>query len=429
MDQQLNGGTTMIRAILTCVLAVALCLSTGILWAGDWPQWRGSSGNARAIGFEAPKTWPKELTKKWKVTVGDGVSTPALVGDRLYVFSRQDDQEVLRCLNAGTGEEKRAQKERSTKISGPSSGFPGPRCSPAVGDGKVVTIGVHGDLVCYDADSGKPLWRKDEYKNSTPNFFAASSPLIVDKLCVAQLGGRSGALVAYDLATGTEKWKWTGDGTSYASPAVLTVNSDRAIVAETSGSLVAVSAADGKKLWETAYKTRYNASTPVTDGDLVIYSGSGKGTKAIKLEKKADALKATDVWDNSGYSVMYNTPVVKDNLIYGLTESNRLFCLDMKDGKKVWEQTLAAGGGGGGRPGRPGGGRMGGGGGYGSIVDAGSVLLALTPAGNLLVIEPGREYKELGKYAVGTKTYAYPVVSGKRIFIKDADSVTLWTVD
>jgi hypothetical protein len=70
-------------------------------------------------------------------------------------------------------------------------------------------------------------------------------------------------------------------------------------------------------------------------------------------------------------------------------------------------------------------------GGYGSVVDAGSVMMVLTPAMELVVYEPSaREYKELGRYKVAeTATYAYPVASGKRIFIKDQDNLTLWMVE
>lgn len=89
------------------------------------------------------------------------------------------------------------------------------------------------------------------------------------------------------------------------------------------------------------------------------------------------------------------------------------------------------------RPGGPGGpggfgGRGGGGGGgYGTIVDAGSVLLALTPGAQLVVFAPGeKEFKQVASYKVASgQTHAYPVVSGNRIFIKDKDSLTLWTAE
>ena len=74
---------------------------------------------------------------------------------------------------------------------------------------------------------------------------------------------------------------------------------------------------------------------------------------------------------------------------------------------------------------------MGGGGGYGSIVDAGSVLLALTPSSELIAFEPGEKaYTELARIKVAdSQTHAYPILSGNRIFIKDKDSVTLWTIE
>src|SRR5215203_48466 len=83
----------------------AVFLTAGVAKAQDWPQWRGANRDAKATGFTAPRTWPKELTQKWKVTVGDGVATPSLVGDKLYVFARQGGSEVFRCLDAATGKE------------------------------------------------------------------------------------------------------------------------------------------------------------------------------------------------------------------------------------------------------------------------------------------------------------------------------------
>ncbi|HEV3079867.1 MAG TPA: hypothetical protein VGY66_08815, partial [Gemmataceae bacterium] len=122
---------------------------------------------------------------------------------------------------------------------------------------------------------------------------------------------------------------------------------------------------------------------------------------------------------------------------------------DAKSGKTLWTASAApsaaaaappAGGapggpqrgqgGQGGRGGRGGGGRMGGGGGYGSIVDAGPVLFALTPSSRLIVFEPNeKEFKQLASYKVAdSQTYAYPVVAGNRIYVKDQDSVILWTI-
>lgn len=164
--------------------------------ANDWPQWRGPNRDGKASGFKTPETWPKELVQKWKASVGEGVATPALVAGKLYVFSRQEGNEILRCLDAATGKELWQNKYESLGATGPASRFSGPRSSPAVAGGKVVTVGVRGVISCLDAATGKLLWRKDEFK-SYPRFHPSSSPIIVDGLCIAQLGGGgNGAIVA-----------------------------------------------------------------------------------------------------------------------------------------------------------------------------------------------------------------------------------------
>src|SRR5579884_1936438 len=119
---------------------------SGLGLAADWPQWRGPNRDARATDFKAPETWPKELNQKWKTTVGTGDATPALVGDRVYVFARQGGDEVTWCLNAADGKEVWHEKYPTVQVSGPASAHGGPRASPAVSEGKVVTFGVGGVL-------------------------------------------------------------------------------------------------------------------------------------------------------------------------------------------------------------------------------------------------------------------------------------------
>src|ERR1051325_2613263 len=224
------------RTQTTASMVVTLMMGVTAI-AQDWPQWRGANRDARANGFNAPKNWPKELAKKWTVPVGEGVATPALVADKLYVFTRQEGNEVTRCLDAATGKEIWQEKYESLGASGPAQGFSGPRSSPAVANGKVVTLGVRGMLSCLDAATGKKLWRKDEFQ-AWPNFYPSSSPMIVDGLVIAQLGGRdNGALVAYDLVSGEQKWKWSGSTPAYASPVLLTLGTTKLVVAQTEAKL------------------------------------------------------------------------------------------------------------------------------------------------------------------------------------------------
>ena len=126
--------------VCSCVFMI---LASGVM-AQDWPQWRGANRDGKAGGFTAPKSWPKELAKKWNIPVGRADATPALVGDKLYVFARQDTNEVTLCLEAATGKELWRDSYPAGAATGPASEHPGPRSSPTVADGKVVTLGVRG---------------------------------------------------------------------------------------------------------------------------------------------------------------------------------------------------------------------------------------------------------------------------------------------
>jgi outer membrane protein assembly factor BamB len=435
------------------VITAGCFVLAGAMWAGaqDWPQWRGPNRDGKATGFTAPDKWPETLKQAWKTTVGSGDATPAVVGDKVYAFARQGGEEVILCLDANTGKELWNDKYETAAVTGAAASHPGPRSSPAVANGKVCTLGVAGVVSCLDAATGKVVWRKNEFPGY-PRFFTAMSPIIVDGLCIVQVGGQNnGAMVAYDLATGDQKWKWTGECPAYASPVLMTVGGTKVIVTETERSLLAVGAADGKELWKIAYAPQgmgYNASTPIVDGDTLIYAGQGRGIKAVKLAKEGDALVAKDVWSNAELSPQFNSPVLKGGLLFGLTQSGQLFCVNAKDGQAAWNAQLGPAGGGmrggrgggmggampigmggGGRGGRGGG--MGGGSGYGSIVDAGAVLLALTPSGDLVVFKPSdKAFEQVAKIKVAQgQTYAYPVAAGKRIYVKDSDAVTAFSLE
>jgi len=401
--------------VMTAVASV-LAVSAACALAQDWPQWRGPNRDAKATGFTAPKNWPKELTQKWKVTVGLGDATPALVGNKLYVFARQDTDEVIRCLDAANGKELWQEKYDAVQVAGPASPHSGPRSSPTVAEGKVLTLGVGGIVTCVDAAKGKLLWRKDDFSGAWPRFYTSSSPIVTDGLCIAQLGSESeGGIIAYDLATGNQKWKWTGDGTAYASPVILTVSGTRMVVTLTPKKIVGIGVADGKLLWEAPFPAQgraYNAATPIVDGQTVIYAGAGRGTKGVKIEKTSDGFAAKELWSNPDNAVQFNSPVLKGGQIYGLSQNGVIFCLDAQGGKTLWTTEL-------------------GGRGFGSIVDAGSALLALTPKGELAVFEPSdKEYKKLAGYKVAdADTYGYPIPAGKGLFVKDKDALSLWTVE
>ena len=180
----------------------------------------------------------------------------------------------------------------------------------------------------------------------------------------------------------------------------------------------------------------YNAATPIVDGQTVIYCGQGRGATAVKLEKQGDAVTAKELWKNPDNSVQFNTPVLKSGALYGLSARNEFFCINAQDGKTLWTAPFSPPVAGAEGPAASAGGMRGGRGmgrsaGYGSMVDAGSVLLALTPAMQLVAFQPSEKaYTELARIKVAdTATYAYPIVAGNRLFVKDQDSVMLWAIE
>ena len=91
------------RGIIILILAVGVAATTEARQAAsDVTQWRGANRDGTISGFTAPASWPAQLTQRWKVDVGLGYATPIVVGNRVYVFSRQGDDEVMSALDAST---------------------------------------------------------------------------------------------------------------------------------------------------------------------------------------------------------------------------------------------------------------------------------------------------------------------------------------
>ena len=161
------------------------------------------------------------------------------------------------------------------------------------------------------------------------------------------------------------------------------------------------------------YSLKNSPATPIIDGQVVIYTGASRGTKAVRIEKTGDIFSATELWSNPDVSVQFNTPVLKDNMVFGSTNQGQLFCLDAQSGKTLWKDETSRD-------------RSG----FTSTLDVGSAIMALPSDSQLIVYKAaGNGYAELASIKVAdTPTYAHPVVAGNRIFIKDQESITLWTI-
>jgi len=385
------------------------------LFSQDWPQFRGIGRDSKVTGFKAPSAWPAELTQQWKITVGTGDATPVLVGKKLYLNTRQGSDEVILCLDASTGKELWKNSYASDAVTGPSTSHPGPRSTPAVANGKVVTFGASGILSCLDAASGKVIWRKENPTHSVPQFFTGMSPLIVDGVCVVHVGTKdNGQVLALDLKTGNEKWKWTGDGPAYASPSLMTVSGQKHIIVQTEKNLMALNLADGKLLWQIAaipLQRFYNCVSPYIDGNRIYYTGQGSGMKAIEVTKQGDKYITKDLWSNTEVGAKWNTPVLISGFLYGFSDQRRIYCVNASNGQTAWVDAATHSD-------------------FATISDCGSVIIGFPQTGNLLVFKPDpKAYSEIAKYKVTeTPVYAFPVIAGNSIYIKDAESLIMYRI-
>jgi len=228
----------------------------------DWNQWRGPNGDGKVVGFQLPNPLPKQLTRRWKVEVGAGHSSPLVVGNSVFVFTRQGDNEVVRCLELATGKEVWQQSYPAPYEMNPAAQGhgKGPKSTPVYADGRLCTLGISGILSCFDAKTGRVVWRHEfskNFKTTSPLYGAAMSPVVDNGLLIVHVGGHDdGALVAFDVRTGTVRWRWAGDGPGYSSPIVVNIGGVRQVITQTQKMCVGVSAATGQLLWSLPFTTQ-----------------------------------------------------------------------------------------------------------------------------------------------------------------------------
>jgi outer membrane protein assembly factor BamB len=400
-------------------LLVFLAGSSVVLGQGssDWPQFRGPNRDGVVASFAEPKAWPAQLTRVWKVDVGDGYATPILAGNRVYAFTRQGANEVMQALDAGSGKVVWQTRYAAPVTINPAAKAhgPGPKSTPTFANGRLYTLGMGGIVTAFDAASGKQLWQKPA-PPVQPLYGTAMSPLVDRGLVIVHVGGHNqGALTAFDANTGDVKWTWNGDGPSYASPIVADIGGVRQVITFSQENLVGVSATDGRLLWRRPYSTEYtqNIITPVIIGQMLFVSGYQKPMSALRIVRKGDQWSTELVWENPDASLYMANAVVVGDTLFGLSHRNRgqYVLLDAKTGKTVWtgmpRQAENA-----------------------SIVRAGNTVFALEEDADLIVGRvSGSSFQELKRYKVADAvTWSAPAISGNRIFVKDASSVTLWTV-
>jgi len=418
-------GTTSVSTrrqnqLWTALIFAVFSLSTNSLaTAQDWNQWRGPARDGVIVNFVAPARLPDSLTQRWKVTVGEGHSSPLVAGSRVFLLTRRGEEEVIACYDLKSGKElwKNAYPVPYKMNPAAVNHGKGPKSTPLLSGGRIYTFGITGILSCVDAATGALKWRKEfgnQFKQTSPAFGTAMSPILDRGLLIIHGGGQDdGALMALDAQTGAVKWSWTGDGPGYSSPVIAEFAQTRQLITQSQRNVISVSPATGELLWKIPFTTAYdqNAITPVIAGNLVIISGLDKGITAYRPVKRGAAWSADQVWQKMDVALYMSSPVVSDGRLYGFSHKNKgqYFCLDLSTGKVLWMSD----------------GRQGD---NASILLAKGMILSLNSEGDLTEFPASDKMPgEFRKVRVAdSPTWAHPVFLGKEVLVKDKTTLALW---
>ncbi|MEW5977794.1 MAG: PQQ-binding-like beta-propeller repeat protein [Acidobacteriota bacterium] len=380
----------------------------------DWPQFLGPTRDGVYRGGDLEGGWPREGPRVlWKLPVGQGFSGPVLSGNRLILFHRLKDREIVECLETSGGR-KLWSYDYPTRYRDDFGFDPGPRATPAISGNRVYTFGAEGVLHCLDLADGKKVWSVDTHEQfRVPKGFfgAACSPLVEENKVLMNIGGPAGSgVVAFDKESGAVLWKATDDEAGYASPTAATIAGARHALFFTRNGLVDLDPETGQARFGFRWRARMNASvnaaTPLVVGDLLFVSAS-YGTGAVLGQVNGNTWK--EIWSSDEVlSNHYATSVYLDGHLYGFhgrqEQSPSLRCVELLTGKVRWSVDRFGGG---------------------TLVRTGSHLLILKENGELILAAASpKAYKVLGQTRLLSATArACFGVSAGRIFARNEDSL------
>lgn len=388
--------------------------------AATWSQWRGPNRDGRAEMFGALSKWPEKPAEVWQTEVGLGHASPVTDGERVFLFSRIGGDEVAAAFSLADGAELWSQRYPVSfrpRMGGGHHGA-GPKSTPAVAGGRLVTLGITAVLSSWDAETGERQWRIDfadqHDEEPFPRWGTSLSPLVADGRVIVHFGSDGGALVALDAATGEEVWRRAGSAPSYASPVLGEIGGREQLVTLTADGLLALGF-DGRELWSWEFPMSYmrqNVATPIVSGGVVVIGGEKRPLIALRPRPQQDDWHVRVVWSRDDLPLDMSTAVADGDRICGLThlKKGQAFCVG-PGGDEVWRSAPRFAD-------------------HASIVTVPGALFYLLPDATLVVLDTsGSAYRELARYTLAdSETWAHPAVIEAGLVVKSRDRLTRWSL-
>jgi outer membrane protein assembly factor BamB len=394
--------------------------------AQDWPHWRGPERNgivAEPSGWGGAG-WPVDAPA-WTAKVGDGNTSPLVVGGRLYTMGWAQGRDTVWCLDAATGKEFWKQTypcpQRGRHHQGDEGFYSGPISTPEFDPetGFLYTLSLDGDLFCWDTkNGGRKAWGLNLYAEfgapmrphvgaQQRDYGYITSPLVRGGRLLVQAGAPAGNLVAFEKATGKRAWaSECGDFAGHTGGlAPMTVEGVPCVAVLTLTSLVVMrldAGSEGKTVATYPWTTDFgnNIATPAVHGDSVLVTSEYNHKSICRL--KITLKGAEKVWERP-YSSKACSPVIHGGRVYFAWQKVR--CLDFATGEQKWE---------GGSVGDPG----------SCIVTGDGKLIVWGGPARLALLDPAADaYTELAATArlFTAPVWPHVVLSGGRLIVKDRE--------
>lgn len=420
-----SGGTLNCR--IGAVFALLGAIPIAAVAANDWPQWRGPKRDGVSQEKNLLPEWPKQGPKLlWQQQdIGNGYSTPSVVGDRLYLLANNGlEDEFVKALSVRDGKE--IWSTRIGKVGNPNQrpSYPAARSTPTVDGDLLYAFGSDGDLACIETALGKTRWQvsvRDQFAGKPGIWAYSESPLVDGDTLVCTPGGSSATIVALNKKTGAVIWKCAlpeGDDAAYSSAIAVDTGGIRQYVQLLQKGLVGVDAKTGKVLWRYAKPVSvFNANipTPVAGDGAIYVASAGTGGGTVKLNAKSGTIEAEPLYFDAKMPTAIGGSIKLGDLLFGTT-AQAMVCIEFATGAVKWQDRAL---------------------GAASMCYADGRLYAHGENGDVALIEPsGDGYREKGRFTppnqpkhtfAGEKSWAYPVVANGRLYIRDHGS--LWCYD
>lgn len=388
--------------------AISRRQALAVMAAADWPQFRGPRRDGVSAETGLLRRWADgQPRQEWKVEgLGEGYGSLAVADGRIYVQGALGGRSGVHCLEAATG-----KKIWFTPLGGKSDNDRGngPRSTPTVEGERLWALTESGDLAMLEAGSGKIGWTKNligkDFQGQQPHWLMSESPLVDGEKLIVTPGARGATLVALDKMSG--KWLWSSkelsDPPGYSSVIAFNVGPVRCLAALTAKAGVGVRASDGKLMWswDKPANRVANCAAPVFADDKVFYTSAyGTGGGAMQLTAKGDIVEASELYFTREMMNHHGGVVHHEGYLYGFSNAI-LTCMRLSDGHVAWRDRSV-------------------GKGCLTLADGMLFLLGESNVAGLAEASPAG-YKELGRFTIpdqGRPSWAYPVVSGGKLFIR-----------